>query len=89
MDTHKFPPIAIGDQLYGEDGGEVFGAVRSVGHGGKPQLLVNVEGHGDFTVPMVAVRAVHDGKVILDMSQLSEDLREAIRHAHDDEVPGL
>jgi hypothetical protein len=80
-------PIAIGFQVYAEEGGETFGAVRGL----VPQtnaLVVYVENAGDFEVPAEAVRRVHDGKVIVDVGRLDARLRAAIAHAHDREEPG-
>ncbi|HZH02627.1 MAG TPA: hypothetical protein VEY30_02515 [Myxococcaceae bacterium] len=89
MTIHKLPMIEIGYQLYLEEGGLPFGAVREVAPGGRPELLVNIENAGDFTLPLESVKSVHDQKVVLDKSHLSTDLRQAIRHAHDGEAPGL
>ena len=76
----------IGDQVFLEEGGEEVGAVRAV----RPaNLRIYVENAGDFDVPNEAVRACHDGKVVLDVAQLSESLRDAIEHAHDSEAPGV
>ena len=76
----------IGDQVFTQEGGEEIGAVRNI----RGQTLrVYVENAGDFDVPMAAVKACHDGKVILDIDQLSESMRDAIEHAHDAERPGL
>jgi hypothetical protein len=77
--------IQIGDQVFGNEGGEEFGAVRQV----RPDLVVYVENGGDFTVPASAVKAVHDGKVVLDLSALEGELRDAIKHAHEREAPGV
>lgn len=75
----------IGDQVYLEEGGEEVGAVRLV----RPNnLRIYVENAGDFDVPNEAIRASHDGKVVLDATKLSESLRDAIAHAHDAESPG-
>ena len=78
--------IEIGFQVFTEDGGEEVGAVRGVDADG---LVVYVENGGDFRVPLAAVEAVHSQKVILTCRKLSPDLRRAIGHAHDAEVPGL
>ena len=80
-------PIAIGFQVYAEEGGETFGAVRGL----VPRtnaLIIYVESAGDFEVPAEAVRRVHDGKVIVDVGRLDARLRAAIAHAHDREEPG-
>lgn len=78
--------IQIGYQTFVSDGGEEFGAVRDVS---EDTLVVYVENAGEFRVPLDAVTAVHSQKVILDCAKLGLDLRRAIGHAHDAEVPGL
>ncbi len=78
--------IEIGYQAYVSDGGEEFGAVR---HVSKDGLVVYVENAGDFRVPLDAVASVHAQKVIFDCKKLAPQLRRAIGHAHDAEVPGL
>jgi hypothetical protein len=78
--------IQIGYQAFTADGSEEFGAVRDVTD---DTITVYVENAGDFVVPMSAVRAVHSQKVIVDCHELDQQLREAINHAHDAEVPGL
>ena len=78
--------IQIGYQAFTADGSEEFGAVRDVTD---DTITVYVENAGDFVVPMGAVRAVHSQKVIVDCHELDPQLREAINHAHDAEVPGL
>jgi len=75
----------IGDQVFLEEGGEEVGAVRLIRPG---NMRIYVENAGDFDVPYDAVRAVHDGKVVLDLALLSESLQDAIKHAHDSEQPG-
>ena len=74
--------IREGFDVFVHDGGKSFGAVRGVG-GGK--IRIYVENAGDFTIPVTAVKEVHDEKVILDRSKLDDDLREAISHAHEGE----
>jgi hypothetical protein len=80
--------IAVGDQVFAVDGGEVFGAVRQVAPHGRPELVIYVENAGDFVVPLDAVEAVHAQKVIVNCKKLDARLREAIGHAHDAEEPG-
>ena len=77
--------IEPGFQVFTADGGEEFGAVRDVRPSGRPEIVVFVENAGDFPVPLHAVRAVHAGKVVVDVRSLPEDLRSAIGHAHDAE----
>jgi hypothetical protein len=43
--------------------------------------VVNVEGTGDLVVPSSAVRATHDGKVIVDVARLPGDVQRAIARA--------
>jgi hypothetical protein len=84
MTNARLDLIEIGYQVFSNEGGEEFGAVRQV----RPQLVIYVENAGDFTVATTAVKAVHDGKVVLDLKALDKDLREAIKHAHERETPG-
>ena len=78
--------IQIGDQLFLEEGGTTFGAVRAV----KPRALhVYIENAGEFDVLPDAVQAAHDGKVVLDAGRLTPELKNAIRKAHREERPGL
>lgn len=81
--------VGVGFQLYSSEGGEAFGAVREVSTGDRPVLIVNIENAGDHRVPLEAVVAVHDGKVIVDVSRLSVDVASAIRRAHDAESSGF
>jgi hypothetical protein len=74
--------IREGFDVFVHDAGKSFGAVREVGPG---TITVYVENAGDFTVPLSAVKEVHDQKVILDCGKLDADLRSAIGHAHEDE----
>ena len=78
--------IKVGYQAFVSDGGEEFGAIRDVSSDG---LVVYVENAGEFRIPLAAVKAVHFKKVIFECSKLDHQLRRAIGHAHDAEVPGL
>ena len=81
----KLPNIEIGFQVFVSDGGEEVGAVRLVAPFGRPELEIYIENAGEFAVPLSAVTAVHDNKVVLDCKKLDSKLRRAIGHAHDDE----
>lgn len=81
--------IRQGFEVYVHDGDVAFGAVRQVSPGGRPELVVYVENAGDFSIPLSAVRDVHDEKVILDCAKLERKLREAIGHAHTAEDPEI
>ena len=77
--------IEVGYQAFVSDGGEEFGAIRSVS---ASDLVVYVENAGEFRVPLDAVRSVHSQKVVFDCEKLDARLRRAIGHAHDAEEPG-
>jgi hypothetical protein len=81
--------IEIGSQVYLEEGGDSCGAVRDVRRGNGDEITIHVENSGEFIVSMDAVRAAHDGKVILDRARLDQSLLDAVAHAHDAEIPGL
>lgn len=85
MSTAKIPLINVGDQVFVREGGEEFGAVRDVAPDGRPEIIAYIENSGSFTIPLSAITAVHDGKVIVDLDKLSIDAQVAVRHAHDGE----
>ena len=74
--------VQVGDQLFAREDGRPFGAVAEV-H--PSELQVNIENFGPYTLRAEAVRAAHDGKVIVDVSQLPSDIQDKIAHAHDRE----
>jgi len=77
--------IEVGFQVFVKDGGDEVGAVRDLcGH--RPEIIVYVENAGEFTVPVAAVEAVHYQKVILNSGRLPEEMRVALRRAHDAET---
>jgi hypothetical protein len=76
-------------EVYVHDGDVAIGAVRQVSPRGRPEIVVYVENAGDFTIPLSAVREVHDEKVVLDCAKLERRLREAIGHAHLAEDPDI
>ena len=78
--------IEVGYQAFVSDGGEGFGAIRSVSRDG---LVVYVENAGDFPVSLDAVKDVHSQKIVFECGRLDARLRRAIGHAHEAEVPGL
>lgn len=77
--------IEVGYQAFVSDGGDEFGAIRSVSAN---DVVVYVENAGEFRVPLDAVRAVHSQKVVFDCNKLDARLLRAIGHAHDAEEPG-
>jgi len=76
-------PVKIGDQLFQHEGGAAFGAVVGI-H--EHELLVEIEGVGQAVLPGAAIKAVHDGKLIVDIKMLPAPLRTAIARAHDRET---
>ncbi len=78
--------IEVGFQAYVADGDDPFGAVRDLAADG---VVIYVENAGDFFVPADAIADVHSQKVIVRCDKLEAELRRAIGHAHDAEVPGL
>lgn len=88
MSPHrKLPFIDVGFHLFVSGGTEEVGAVRQVAPHGRPEIVVDVENGGDFVIPLAAIESVIEGKVIVQLERLDPALREAIRHAHDAEVP--
>ncbi len=75
--------VKIGDQLFQREDGAAFGAVVGV-H--EHELLVEIEGVGQAVLPGTAIKAVHNGKLIVDISLLPAPLRTSIQHAHDRET---
>jgi hypothetical protein len=87
MAPRKLPFIDVGYHVFVSGGTEEVGAVRAVAPDGRPELIVDIENAGDFVVPLSAVEQVVEQKVILGRERLDAELREAIGHAHDREVP--
>jgi hypothetical protein len=83
--TRKLPLIELGYQCFLSDGGEMFGAVREVVPGGRPELVVNIENAGDFRLPLSAVEKVVEKRVVMRWADLEERVQEAIRHTLDRE----
>lgn len=77
--------IEVGFHIFPQGADEEVGAVREVAPGGRPELVVDIENAGDFVVPLDAVTAVLEEKVIIDTKKLPERVQNAIQHAHDAE----
>lgn len=76
--------IQEGFMVFAADGAGGVGSVREV----RPdELLVYIENAGDFVVPLGDVKAVHSGKVVLDLDRIEPALRSALDHVHDAEDP--
>src|SRR2546430_8138421 len=65
----KLPLIEVGFQVFATGEAEEFGAVREVLPGGRPQIVVDIENSGDHMIPLSAVTAVTEQKVIVDRSE--------------------
>lgn len=89
MNQPKLPLIEIGYQVFVPARIEEVGAVRAVVPMGRPELVINIEGHGDFTIPLSAVQSVLEKKVVLNPTHLGAAVLHAIHHAHDKEEAGL
>lgn len=74
--------IEIGYVAFIDGRVSAIGAIRDVMN---DSVLIYVENSGDFSVPITAVIAVHDGKVVLDKSKLQKPLLAAVDHSHDQE----
>ncbi|WP_445146640.1 hypothetical protein [Dyella sp. Tek66A03] len=78
--------IEEGALVFVADGEDGIGSVRKV-MADESTLVVYIENGGDFVIPRAAVRAVHSGKVILDLDKLSRPVLEAIGNARKSEYP--
>ena len=83
MADHKVEP---GQLAFIGEGPEKVGGIRLVN---ADEITIYVENAGDFKIPRSAVKAVHDGKVILEASALSRPFLSAVGHQHDREDPAL
>jgi hypothetical protein len=88
MPTPDYASIRLGDQVYTAEGSDPIGAVRELRSGSHPVLVIYIENAGDIAIPVPAIRAVHDGKVVLDPDRLEDKVRRALGHVRDSEVPG-
>ncbi len=52
-------------------------------------LDVYIENYGPVKITLDQISAIHDGKIVLTIDKLSEDLRTAIEHAHDRELDDI
>ncbi|AZR23108.1 hypothetical protein [Xanthomonas vasicola] len=77
--------LEIGQMVFLCDGAVGVGAIRDIRNEGG-ELVINIENGGDFVLPASVVRDVHSGKVMLDVDQLPDEVRNALRHLHDSEL---
>lgn len=78
--------IEPGHMVFFREGDEAVAAVRRMRG---DHVVVYVENGGEFDVPLTAVVAVHDQKVMLDRDRVGLKLLEAVRHQHDAEDRNL
>lgn len=82
----KLAEIQKDAQVFAQEGQVAVGAVRQV----KPSSIeVYVENYGQVELTPDQISSAHDGKVVLALDKLSDDLRAAIAHAHDRELPDV
>lgn len=67
--------VHVGDPIYAREGGTRVGTVLEV-H--REFLLADVPGAGAFVIPATAVASVKAGRIVLDPSELDDDLRAAL-----------
>ncbi len=77
--------INEGDEVFLHEGEKAFGSVMHAPKPGATEVIVYIEDAGEFRIPIKAVKAAHDGKVMLNKGMLHAELLEAIEHAHDEE----
>ena len=75
--------IQEGDEVFLHDGEVAFGTVHHRPPRDAKDIVIFVESAGEFMVPVSAVKAAHDNKVLLDKGKLEQKLLQAIKHAHD------
>jgi len=78
--------VSVDDQVFLMEGGEEIGAVQKVA---RDHLVIYIENAGPFTVTGAQVKSAHNGKVVLEASELAPDLKAAAEKAHAAETPGL
>ncbi len=69
-------------EVFARDGATGVGAVREVL---ADHIVVYFEGFGEQRIIEGQIASVHDGKVLLNVSALPEDVQAAIAKAHDAE----
>jgi hypothetical protein len=77
----KLKNIETGFQLYFDESGSNYGAVRQVAPGHRDELIVYIQNEGNFIIPSRAVQSVRNSKVMLDRKQLDERVQHAISRA--------
>ena len=78
--------IAVGQMAFITGSAEAVGAIHGLSNSA---VNIYVENAGEFAVPLTAVTAVHDGKVMLDPKHLARPFLIAVGHRHDAEDPSV
>lgn len=78
--------IEEGALVFVADGEDGVGSVRRLMRD-ENAVLVYIENGGDFVIPAKGIRAVHSGKVLLDLDHLPEPVLKAIANARKSEYP--
>ena len=78
--------IEEGSLVFVADGEDGIGSVRRL-LPDEDALVIYIENAGDFVIPARGVRAVHSGKVMLDLDHLPRAALEAIGKARKSEYP--
>ncbi len=90
--ARRLPLIEVGYPVFLADGADSFGAVRRLDlSASAPTLVVDIEGAGDFRIPLDAVEKVAAKKVLVRWDLLDPEVRRAIEHtteAEDFPPPG-
>lgn len=93
MVSHHIREKAVGETtieegalVFVKDGQDGIGSVRRL-LPSESALVIYIENGGDFTISASAVRAVHAGKVMLDVDKLPGPVREALANARKSEYP--
>ena len=81
--------IQEGFEVFTADGTKAIGTVRKVSQQHPKSITIYFENAGDRLVPLEAVSDVHSEKVVLDVTKLDPEMRNAIRHVHDAEDPRI
>ena len=81
--------VQEGFEVFIADGTKAVGTVRKLSRQHPQSLTVYFENAGDRVVPVEAISDVHSEKVILDLTKLDAETRDAIRHVHDAEDPRI
>ena len=78
--------VEVGQMAFLNGSTDAAGAVHAVHD---THVVIYVENAGDFKIPLSAVNAVHDGKIILKTDGLDRKFLDAVKHVHDREDPNV